>query len=667
MRGFDSYYSCLKNLIKNKLKNKWLKLNIKFNKIKNPKILLRLANNIKSINYYLTRQKHFFYDTNKIVIKNKHSIFFILKKKKNIRNIFFFSIQYEKSFFFFFKFFFNNLNNIFFFSKIKNYNEFNIYISQIIITHIYSFFKKLNMLLIFFSYYNNFNFISLKFYFYLTNIFNKNKFFLNYFKIENNAFLNNFFRHKTIRFNYTLKKKIKNIFFKNSDINLLQINNNSLSIFKFLNLKKKIKNVFFKNSFFFFLYKSKIYYKNIIWKNIKILLNIFKISQFDNNTNMIKLSTNSINLNKFNFILNNTYNSFIYKKCNFKILYFFNKFISNKKFFNFNFNFFFKKKKLSCYFSFFKKKVNKFQKNSNFEFILNNNNFFYSIKNNFFKNNKIFNYYKPRIFKINNFWMFSKLEFLFFFFFKPLFFKFFFVSKLPFNPLCNFLILANFKNNFFNFNNKFIANTNLISNKNFDYILKKKIIKIFDHDKISLNTTLWYNETLIRFLENCSGKKIYLKVFSFLNNNLDFFEKTQCLLWSQKVKYFRKVLGPRLFLNESLQILYLSLKLKDPTILSNWMVATMGKISFWKFKTFLRYIKYVLRYFFWVIFKEIKIKGVKFQLKGKISVAGNSRTRTAFHYVGFTSHATFDNKILYTLNLVKTFTGVLGLKLWIVF
>ena len=37
---------------------------------------------------------------------------------------------------------------------------------------------------------------------------------------------------------------------------------------------------------------------------------------------------------------------------------------------------------------------------------------------------------------------------------------------------------------------------------------------------------------------------------------------------------------------------------------------------------------------------------IKFQLKGKISVAGNARTRTVFHNVGFTSHTTFNNKIL---------------------
>jgi len=193
------------------------------------------------------------------------------------------------------------------------------------------------------------------------------------------------------------------------------------------------------------------------------------------------------------------------------------------------------------------------------------------------------------------------------------------------------------------------------------------MLKIFNYSKFPTITFFWHYNTLIRFIEYCSGKKTFIKFFNFLVTTLSFEEKAQCLIWAQKVKYFRKVLGPRLFLNESLQLMYLSLKLKDPFIFSNWMVSTMYKISFWKYKTFLRYIKYVLRYFFWVIFKDLKIKGIKFQLKGKISVAGNARTRTVFHNVGFTSHTTFNNKILYNLNLVRSFTGVMSLKLWIVF
>jgi hypothetical protein len=138
-------------------------------------------------------------------------------------------------------------------------------------------------------------------------------------------------------------------------------------------------------------------------------------------------------------------------------------------------------------------------------------------------------------------------------------------------------------------------------------------------------------------------------------------------LWSQKIKNFRKMLGPRLYLVESLQILFLSLKLKDPFLLSNWISSLMQKLSFWKHRLLFHYFKYVLRYFLWGSFKDLKLKGIKFQLKGKISVAGNSRTRTIIMSVGYTSHSSFSNKILSNLKLIPTFTGVLGLRVWLVF
>lgn len=80
-----------------------------------------------------------------------------------------------------------------------------------------------------------------------------------------------------------------------------------------------------------------------------------------------------------------------------------------------------------------------------------------------------------------------------------------------------------------------------------------------------------------------------------------------------------------------------------------------------------RYIYYVLRYFFQPFLREMRVKGLKFQLKGKVSVAGNARTRTIRNRVGNLSHATFDNKVLTHLNLIRTFTGVIGFKLWLTF
>lgn len=382
-------------------------------------------------------------------------------------------------------------------------------------------------------------------------------------------------------------------------------------------------------------------------------------------TNLIRLASDSVSFDKKHFWL---HHRCFKKNKNFlqpKMLSLFNSYLISDDLFQTNFFFITNTYKNNCINPIFKKSVKSL-------FTINNKliqkkKFIFSYSylsghaNNTFETNVTKVNYKtdPTL---------SNFETLLLMCSKPLFIKYFFSTKYAEVKIFNFPLLNDYFNNFFFYSvtQKFFC-MNILPNVKFSYVLKRRLVKTFNNTKLPPHTILWYYQTIARFLEFCSGKRACIQFFPFLASTLNFYEKMQCLLWAQKVKYFRKVLGPRLFLNESLQIIYLSLKLKDPFVLSNWMVSTMYKISFWKYKTFLRYIKYVLRYFFWVIFKELKMKGIKYQLKGKISVAGNARTRTTFHYVGFTSHSTFNNKILYTLSLIRTFTGVLGLKLWIVF
>lgn len=231
-------------------------------------------------------------------------------------------------------------------------------------------------------------------------------------------------------------------------------------------------------------------------------------------------------------------------------------------------------------------------------------------------------------------------------------------SAVCFNFFDKYLNLNSFKKNLY---------TNIFPTNSFSYVFRKYVIKSFRYHKFSFLSMPWHYNSLIKFIEYSSGKKVFLNFNSFLNNVLDSSEIMRCEIWSQRLKSFKKSLGPKLFINESLQIIYTSLKIKDPFFLSNWLLNFFYKISFWKFKLVFRYLQYVLRYFFWSIFTELKMKGLKFQLKGKVSVAGNSRTRTVVNKIGLLSNSTLKNKILYDLNLIRTFTGVIGFKTWLVF
>lgn len=241
-----------------------------------------------------------------------------------------------------------------------------------------------------------------------------------------------------------------------------------------------------------------------------------------------------------------------------------------------------------------------------------------------------------------------------------------------FNNFSSFRTLSTVVSSFFDKNTIFFRSkknilTNLFPSDDFSYFFKKFVIKSFRYHKFSFLSMPWHYTALLKFLEYSSGKKIFLNFNSFLNNILENYEIARCEIWSQRLKSFKRSLGPKLFINESLQIIYTSLKIKDPFFLSNWLLNFFYKISFWKFKLVFRYLQYVLRYFFWSIFSELNLKGLKFQLKGKVSVAGNSRTRTVVNKIGLLSNSTLKNRILYDLNLIRTFTGVIGFKTWLVF
>lgn len=311
-----------------------------------------------------------------------------------------------------------------------------------------------------------------------------------------------------------------------------------------------------------------------------------------------------------------------------------------------------------------------FKKNNKISELKLSNSFLFNFKKISFSENFL---YKKNVYSFFSPFYLSKIECFLFILNNPLlvkrtlhFFKSFFIFP-------TFEYLKNFFYSFYSYNGLMGTKasplcTNIVPTKNsFLFQFKRHFLQSFNYRKFDAQLAPHYYHYLIKFLEFCSGKKVYLQLNSFIILSLTEDEKTQCFIWSQRIKLFRKILGPRLFLNESLQILWICLKLKDPYLLSNWMLHMFYKISFWKYKMLFRYMQYILRYFFWPLFDKIKVKGLKFQLKGKVSVAGNARKRTVRYKIGSTGHASFNNRVLTNLNLLRTFTGVIGFRTWLIF
>ena len=226
------------------------------------------------------------------------------------------------------------------------------------------------------------------------------------------------------------------------------------------------------------------------------------------------------------------------------------------------------------------------------------------------------------------------------------------------------VLMFNLSNNYFPTNNSLFNKSNIVTFHSFNYKLKRRVLKAFTYDTFSPNVTMWYYHTIIRFIENCTGKKVYLKFNPFIENSLTFNDLSRCYIWARRVVRFQKVLGPRMFLRESLKIINVAIRYRDPTFLANWIRAMLKRTNFYKYKPLFRYLKYVFTHLFQGYFKDLGFKGIKLKLKGKICVAGNARTRTLFYRVGNTTHSTFDNRVVYDLSYINTFTGVLGFQLW---
>jgi len=209
----------------------------------------------------------------------------------------------------------------------------------------------------------------------------------------------------------------------------------------------------------------------------------------------------------------------------------------------------------------------------------------------------------------------------------------------------------------------FYQNSNLWPSSSFKYSVKRKLMKLFTYNKFLPNVTMWYYNTLVKFIEYSTGKKVYLKFNPFIENSLTYSDLARCSLWAPRIGSFQRLLGHRIFVNESLRILHLAIRFKDPTFLSNWIKAMLYRMSFWKYRLLFRFLKYAMRYLFWVYFPELEFKGLKLKLKGKISVAGNARTRTLVYTIGETGHAKMNNRVLSHFTTINSFTGVMGFRL----
>lgn len=228
----------------------------------------------------------------------------------------------------------------------------------------------------------------------------------------------------------------------------------------------------------------------------------------------------------------------------------------------------------------------------------------------------------------------------------------------------NLLTKNNFKAN--NSNTfKDLSSSNLLPHSKFVHILTKQISSLFSMNKIREDVVPLLYHTLIRFVEHITGKKFLLQFYPFLNQNVTKFYIIRYKSWIPRMGSYERRLGHKFFFEEALHVMHLSFIYRDSILFSNWLKAIILRISFWKTRSIFRFIRYLFLLYFTPTFKELGIKGLKIKLKGKISVAGNSRKRTILYRTGETSHSKIDLRVSHTQKVISTFTGVMGFQVWI--
>ncbi len=206
---------------------------------------------------------------------------------------------------------------------------------------------------------------------------------------------------------------------------------------------------------------------------------------------------------------------------------------------------------------------------------------------------------------------------------------------------------------------------NLIPDISLRKVISKTVINSFKNNFFQENVISWYHNTMIRFIEDCTGKKTLFQFYPFMSQDVTLDFVVRYKRWLPRMVFYERRLGHRFFLEEAIHIIHLSFYLKDPKIICSWLKAMILRISFWKTRSIFRFLKYLFFNYFQYVFKDIGVKGLKIRLKGKISAAGNSRKRTILYRIGNTSHSTTALRVLNESTTINTFTGVMGFNVWL--
>lgn len=204
-----------------------------------------------------------------------------------------------------------------------------------------------------------------------------------------------------------------------------------------------------------------------------------------------------------------------------------------------------------------------------------------------------------------------------------------------------------------------VFSTDTFFYRNF-YICTILFRKVKYNSLLSLRCSHFYNKYVLKYLEFYFKSKVSISFLPYC-------------FYKKKCKRVRRALNVCLFpvlknfnrlffFNDFISVLSITFLQRNIFIFVRWLMRFMKKIRIKLHKRFLFLLKLYFTRLFKLYSKGLKYKGFKLQIKGKISVAGSSKKRIFKMSQGLCSLTTKNSRVSYYNNIIRTYTGALGIK-----
>lgn len=200
------------------------------------------------------------------------------------------------------------------------------------------------------------------------------------------------------------------------------------------------------------------------------------------------------------------------------------------------------------------------------------------------------------------------------------------------------------------------------------YFYNKTTFKLINPTPAGDDKLIFYSSMYVEigsFIEFFTSKQINLLIYKNNFSDINSLFKIILNIWIFRIKHFFRIFKYKFDISLFIKLMYLAIKNKDIHLIMKLITSITPRIEFKKQRKFFKFVIFLFRTHFALLYNIYNIQGFQFEFRGKISVDGNARTRKMYAKILRPSPSNYSYSAKYIYKTVNTYTGVLGLKLWI--